>query len=36
MITNENLRNYDKNTYIDIETGILYDKETLKIVGMHP
>jgi hypothetical protein len=33
MITNENFRNYDKNTFIDIITGLLYDKETLKIVG---
>ena len=32
----ENLRNYDKDTYIDITTGILYDKETLKMVGIQP
>ena len=33
MINRENLRNYDKNTFIDIITGLLYDRETLKIVG---
>lgn len=27
------LINYDKNTLIDTNTGLLYDKETKKIVG---
>jgi hypothetical protein len=29
------LINYDKNTFIDTITGLLYDKQTLKIVGLH-
>lgn len=27
--------NYDKDTFIDTDSGLLYDKETLKIVGQH-
>lgn len=27
--------NYDKDTYINTDNGLLYDKETLKIVGQH-
>ena len=27
--------NYDKDTFINIDSGLLYDKETLKIVGQH-
>lgn len=27
--------NYDKDTFINVDSGLLYDKETLKIVGQH-
>lgn len=27
------LQNYNKNTLIDIESGLLYDKLTLRVVG---
>lgn len=29
------LVNYDKDTLIDTQTGLLYDKVTRKIVGQH-
>jgi hypothetical protein len=29
------LVNYDKNTLMDTESGVLYDKLTMEIVGIH-
>lgn len=29
------LINYDRNTLIDVNTGLLYDKVTKEIVGQH-
>jgi hypothetical protein len=29
------LNNYDENTLIDTETGLLYDRKTKQIVGQH-
>lgn len=31
----KHLINYDKNTLIDTQTGLLYDRETKEIVGQH-
>ncbi len=32
----EKLKNYNENTFINTDTGLLYDKKTLKIVGATP